>query len=333
MTEKLLVGVAIQGRDARDAVAQIVQAEQAGIEAAWSTMGGAGGSDPLVTFAAALGRTERIVLGTSIVHTWAKRPLAYAQEAAALAQLGPGRFRLGLGATTAPMASRQYGIEHRKPLTQLREYITAIRTLLRDGQVDYEGELVQVRARLAGAPFEVPVLASALQPGAYEMCGECADGAISWMCPLSYLVNVAAPAVRRGAERAGREAPRIVAHVPVALTTDRTEARAWARQQLAMYGQAPNYQKMFALAGHEVAAAGDYPDALLDDLVVSGTEAEVAAALRQRVDAGLEVLAQPLAPEGDLPAVSWSQLEVRSEEKQAEHLAAVFSAVGAAARG
>ena len=317
MAGKLLVGVAIQGRDARDAVDQIVQAEQAGIEAAWSTMGGAGGSDPLVTFAAALMRTERIVLGTSIVHTWAKRPLAYAQEAAALAQLAPGRFRLGLGATTAPMASRQYGVEHRKPLTQLREYITSSQTLLREGQIDYQGELVQVRARLAGAPLAVPVMGSAGQPGAYEMCGEFADGAISWMCPLSYLVGIAVPAVRIGAERAGREAPPVVAHVPVAVTTDRAEARGRARQQLAMYGQVPNYQRMFALAGHEVAAAGDYSDALLDDLVVSGTEDEVAAALRARIEAGVEVLAQPLAP----------------SEGQAEHLAAVFRAVGAAARG
>jgi alkanesulfonate monooxygenase SsuD/methylene tetrahydromethanopterin reductase-like flavin-dependent oxidoreductase (luciferase family) len=123
--------------------------------------------------------------------------------------------------------------------------------------------------------------------------------------------------VREGAARAGRDAPPVVAHVPVAVTTDRAEARARVRQQLAMYGQVPNYQRMFALAGHEVAAAGDYSDALLDDLVVSGAEDEVASALRERVAAGVEVLAQPLAP----------------AEGQAEHLEAVFRAVGAAARG
>lgn len=103
MAEKLLVGVAIQGRDANDAVDQIVRAEAAGIDTAWSTMGGAGGSDPMVTYAVGLVRTERIVLGTSIVHTWAKRPLTYAQEAAALDQLGPGRFRrprVGSGASS-----------------------------------------------------------------------------------------------------------------------------------------------------------------------------------------------------------------------------------------
>jgi alkanesulfonate monooxygenase SsuD/methylene tetrahydromethanopterin reductase-like flavin-dependent oxidoreductase (luciferase family) len=311
-----MYGVAIQAGDAMSAVEQIVQAEQAGVDSAWATMGGAGGADMLVTFAGAAMRTERIKFGTSIVHTWAKRPLAYAQEVAALEQLAPGRFRLGLGPTTPPLAARQYGIEHRKPLTHLRETITAIRTLLREGQVDFQGELVQMRARLAAAPLESPVMGSALQPRAYEAMGEVADGAISWMAPVRYLVEVALPAVQRGAERAGREAPPIVAHVPVAMTTDREEARNRARQQLGMYQQVPNYQHMWGAAGMSVTEG--YGDDLLDNLVVSGTEAEVAAALRQRIEAGIgEVLAAPLPP----------------AEGREEHFAAVCAAVARAARG
>jgi len=159
-------------------------------------------------------------------------------------------------------------------------------------------------------------MGSALQPRTYETLGEVADGAISWMAPLRYLVEVALPAVRRGAERAGREAPPVVAHVPVAMTTDREEARTRARQQLSMYSQVPNYQNMWGAVGLTVAEG--YGDDLLDDLVVSGTEEEVAAALRQRIEAGIgEVLAQPLAPAtGD-----------------DDHRAAVFAAVARAARG
>ena len=43
-------GVSIQARNAADAVLQIQQAEAAGIVAAWSTIGGAGGDPPLPTF-------------------------------------------------------------------------------------------------------------------------------------------------------------------------------------------------------------------------------------------------------------------------------------------
>jgi alkanesulfonate monooxygenase SsuD/methylene tetrahydromethanopterin reductase-like flavin-dependent oxidoreductase (luciferase family) len=159
-------------------------------------------------------------------------------------------------------------------------------------------------------------MGSALQPRTYEAMGEVADGAISWMAPVRYLVEVALPAVERGAERAGREAPPIVAHVPVAMTTDREEGRNRARQQLSMYQQVPNYQHMWGAAGMSVTEG--YGDDLLDDLVVSGTEEEVAAALRRRIEAGIgEVLAAPLPP----------------AEGREDHFAAVCAAVARAARG
>ena len=136
-------------------------------------------------------------------------------------------------------------------------------------------------------------MASALRPKSFALCGELADGAISWMCPLAYLTQIALPALQRGAASAGREPPPLVAHVPIAVNTDRDSALAMAREQLGMYARVPNYQGMFAAAGHDV--ADGYSEKLLDDLVVSGTEAEVASGLRRWIDAGMgEVIAQPL---------------------------------------
>jgi F420-dependent oxidoreductase-like protein len=292
-----MYGVAIQATNALEAVAQIEQAEAAGIDAAWATMGGAGGVDMIPVYAAAALRTSTIRMGTAIVHTWPRHPIVLAQEAMAIEQLAPGRFRLGIGPTSAVLTQRMYGLEYRKPLTNLREYLLTVRALLHEGSVDFEGEHVTVRGRMT-TPAPIPVMASALRPRSYELCGEASDGAISWMSPLKYLVEVAMPALRRGAERASREVPPLVAHVPVAVTTDRAAARGLARTQLAMYARVPNYQGMFVAAGYEV---GDgYSDALLDDLVVSGTEAEVAAGLRRWRDAGVsEVLAHPLRDPAD----------------------------------
>jgi len=292
-----MFGVAIQAGDARAAGAQIAQAEAAGVQAAWATMGGAGGVDLMPTFAAALVQTQRIVLGTAIVHTWTRHPLVLAQEALALEQLAPGRFRLGIGPTSALLIGRMFGLEYRKPLTNLREYLVTLRALLHDGQVDFKGEHVTVRGRLpATAP--VPVMAAALRPRSYDLCGEASDGAISWMSPLTYLVTTALPAMAAGAERAGRPRPPLVAHVPVAVSSDRDAVLALARTQLGMYARVPNYQGMFGTAGYDVSEG--YPDALLDDLVVSGTEAEVASGLRRWREAGIdEVLAQPLLDPAD----------------------------------
>ncbi len=297
-----MFGVAIQEADAPAAVQRIAEAERAGVEAAWANMGGAGGVDMLPVFAVAATRTERIKLGTAIIHTWSRHPLVLAQESAAIEQLAPGRLRLGIGPTSAVLAKRLYGLEYRKPLTNLREYLITVRALLHEGTVEFQGEHVTARGRLS-VTAPVPVLASALRPRSFELCGELSDGAISWMCPLSYLLEVALPAMRRGAEKAGRETPPLVAHVPIAMTADREAARALARTQLAMYASVPNYRGMFAAAGFD--ATEGYSDELLDDLVVSGDESAVAEALGRWREAGVgEVLAHPLfEPDDREPAL------------------------------
>ena len=291
-------GVAIQGRDAADAVAQIVQAEEAGVEAAWSTIGGAGGDDPLIAFAAALARTRSILLGSAIIQTWPRHPIVIAQQSMGLDAIAPGRFRLGIGPAHVGNMERSYGVDFSAPLTNLREYLTVISSLLHTGEVDFVGKQVTARMRSRGIAA-VPVMASALRPRSFEVCGELADGAISWMCPRSYLVAQALPALQRGAERAGRATPPLVAHVPIAVVPSREQARELARTQLGNYGRTPFYQAMFAEAGYGDVSSG-YSDALLDDLVISGSEDEVAEGLRALAASGVgEVLAHPILDPDD----------------------------------
>ena len=287
-----MYGVTIEASSGPDCVAQIQQAEAAGVSAAWATMGAAGAADMMPVLAAAAAQTERILLGNCIVHTWSRQPVAFAEEAIAVDQFGPGRFRLGIGPTTAFFVERMYGRPYAKPLTNLREYLHTVRTLLNEGSVKFDGEHVSLRWRV-NPQRPVPVMASALRPKSYRLCGELADGAISWMCPLNYLTEVALPALEQGSEMADRTPPPLVAHVPIAVTTDRAAVRAMAREQLGPYARVPNYQGMFAAAVYDV--KDGYSDELLDDLVVSGTEAQVAAGLQRWIEAGMgEVVAQPL---------------------------------------
>ena len=89
--------------------------------------------------------TERVRLGSCIVNSWTRGPALMAMTFATLDNLAPGRMNVGLGAYWDPLAWKQ-GIERRKPLTQMREYIGVLRRLLalEDG-VTHEGELVRVR--------------------------------------------------------------------------------------------------------------------------------------------------------------------------------------------
>lgn len=291
-----MYGVVIQAPDAPSQVRQIVEAERAGVPAVWAISGR--GPDLLPTWAAAAVQTERVLLGTSIVRTWTRHPIGFAQEALAIEQLAPGRFRLGIGPTGRAQAEQMYGARFDKPLTHLREYLIAIRGLLHDGAVDFAGEQVTARAQIA-APVQTPVMASAAGPRAFELCGELSDGAISWVAPRSYLVQQALPALQRGAEKAGRPVPPLIAHVPVVVSRDRESARRLAREQLAGFAGSPHFTGTWAAAGYDVPAG--YSDALLDDLLVHGTEGEVAEGLRGWISAGMgEVLAQPMLDPADV---------------------------------
>ncbi|MEX2373271.1 MAG: LLM class flavin-dependent oxidoreductase [Dehalococcoidia bacterium] len=297
MTEH--IGVSIQARDVGEFVRQVGQAEDAGIPTAWTTIGGAGGADPLTAAAAALTATTSIRVGTAIVPTWPRHPVALASQALALHQLAPGRLRLGIGPSHEPAMTASYGVQWRKPLLNLREYLESLRALFETGALDYHGEHVTARTQWRG-PADIELLASALRPRSFELCGALSDGAVSWMCPSAYLIEEALPAIARGASAAGRAVPPLIAHVPVAVNTDREFVRDLARRQVGFYGRVPFYRAMFESAGFALGEDAHYPDALLDDLVVSGTAEEVHAGLQRYLDAGCgEVLAAPLVEPDD----------------------------------
>lgn len=285
------VGVVIQGGEPSAAVDLIVEAEKLGIAAAWMTTGGIQ-ADALTLFAAAAVRTSSIVMGSAIIPTWPRNPVFIAQQVLALEGLAPGRIRLGLGPSTEA-AMRPFGVPFRTPLRQLREYLTILRALLHEGSVDFKGKIVSARARIARPPG-TPVMASALQEGSYELCGEISDGAISWVTPQAYLRNRALPAMERGARKAGRERPPIIMHTPLCITEDPNAAREAAQRGIGMYARFQFYQDMFREAGFPEAGEG-LSQALVDDLVVYGTVESAAMRLKALAANGLgEVMAMPL---------------------------------------
>jgi alkanesulfonate monooxygenase SsuD/methylene tetrahydromethanopterin reductase-like flavin-dependent oxidoreductase (luciferase family) len=99
------------------------------------------------------------------------------------------------------------------PLAHLREYVKILHALLWHGEVDVSGDYFTVRTALPAdvPPPRVPIPISALRPNAFRLAGEIADGAISWVTPIDYLVETAMPALQAGAEAAGRARPPLIA--------------------------------------------------------------------------------------------------------------------------
>jgi len=291
------IGLNIRRGPAREAVLAIEQAEAAGVGTVWMTQG-AVGLDTLGILSAAAMRTERVKLGTSIIPAFTRHPLAMAGQALTLEDIAPGRLRLGIGTSHGASFAAPYGAAFGKPLAQLREYLEVLNPALHDGKVQFKGEFYAVDATLP-RPAAVPVLISALRENAWELAGECSDGGISWLCPVSYLLQTAKPAMERGAAKAGRPAPPLVAHIPVAFGNDRPAIRAAFRAGFGVYRRAPFYARMFAAAGYPIEPDGDYPDALLDHLIYSGDETAIAGQLRDLLASGLDELLVMLVPGAD----------------------------------
>jgi len=302
--KNLKVGVHVSSATAQKTVDAIVAAEQAGVECAWLTVGGLA-PDPFAIFGAAAQRTQRILFGTSIVPTFPRHPLAMAQGAIAVDSLAPGRLRLGVGPSHKPAIEGMWGIPFERPLEHLREYLTILRGVLETGAIDHAGKRLTARAQSPTGKTGVTLMASALRGNGFRLCGELADGAISWVCPLPYVRDVAVPALREGAAKAGRPVPPLVVHVPVVVSDDVDAVREGARRQIGIYPRVPFYSQMFQDAGFAEAANGELSDRMIDALVVHGTAEAVKERLRALPEFGAnELLAMVIVPPGDGEAMA-----------------------------
>jgi F420-dependent oxidoreductase-like protein len=315
MAQKRL-GIVVSAPDSPAVLTTIANLEQRGIPAAWLTSAGAGGADPLGVLAAAALRTQHMLLGTAITQTFPRHPIAVAQQVQVLAQLAPGRFRLGLGTSGRTGMEQTYGVNFRAPLGHLREYLRIVKTLLHTGSVDFAGSYYQAHNRIS-APVDVPVMAAALGEKAYELCGAEADGAISWVCPGAYLRDVALPALHRGADSAGRPVPPLVAHAPVCVHDHAEEVRAAVRQQFGFFARSPFYQNMFRAAGFKEVVLGAWSDTMIDAVALWGDEARVADALAGLFALGAtEILASPVPAGPDRTASLGRTLQLLSQVAQ-----------------
>ena len=300
------IGVEVTGGNAAESVEQIQRLEELGVKAAWATSGG--DSDPITLLAVAAMRTESILLGTSIVPTWPRHPITAAQQTNVIAHMAPGRFRLGIGPSHHSEMYEPFRFDFRKPLTNLREYLRIVRPLVQKGAVDFDGEMYHAHVSASDSFPDLPIMASALRPKSFRLCGEETDGAISWVCPLAYLRDSALPAMREGAKSAGRPTPPLIAHAVVSVHENYEEVKDAALEEMAYYPTAPFYQQMFALAGFpEAEELNGWSDRMLQEIVISGPEESVAPRLQQFFDVGAGEVLVSIIPAGPDKPASWER--------------------------
>src|SRR5205823_6521609 len=126
----------------------------------------------------------------------------------------------------------------------LREYVAILKSLLHEGSVDFDGRWYHAHTQVA-SQMSTPVMISALRERGFRLGGEISDGVIPWLCPWTYLQQVALPNIAAGAKQAGRQPPPLIAPVSVCVHDDAAEVREAARQQFDDRRSVPYYRAMF----------------------------------------------------------------------------------------
>ncbi len=155
--------------------------------------------------------TDRVILGTSVLTpTFRYHPAVVAQAFATLSCLFPDRVVLGIGSGES-MNEAPLGIEWPEPkerFARLKESIELIKLLWSEDRVDFNGTYYQThRATIYDRPeTPVPLYIAGSGPAATRLAGRRGDGFIttSGKAPSLY-TDTLLPAVRQGAEQAGRD--------------------------------------------------------------------------------------------------------------------------------
>ena len=315
---RLGLTIPLDGVPLAEQAALLNDVADAGYTDLWT--GEATGADAFTPLVAAAVSHPRFRLGTAIVSAYTRSPGLIAMSAAALAEVATSEVLVGIGTSSDVIVERWHGLEFRRPYQRVRDVTTFVRRALSGERVDMESESFTIKGfRLARVPARQPkLLIGALRPGMLRLAGAISDGVIlNWLSPDD--LHTVLPHVLKGNADA-----EIVARLFVVPGEDVQAVRATAKRMVTAYLNVPVYAQFHRWLGRaeqlepmwqawsrgdRAAAVEAVPDALVDELFLHGSPADIRARVQQYVDAGVTtpVLMYVMPPGDDvtrhLPAV------------------------------
>jgi probable F420-dependent oxidoreductase len=228
--------------------------------------------------------TTTIVAATGILNLWMHGAADVGEQFAAIDADHAGRTLLGIGVSHSLLIDQTQPGAYKRPLSVTRNYLD---------ELDAASPTVPVDRRVLAA----------LGPKMLELSRDRAGGA------HPYLVTPDHTKIARETLGAGA---RLLPEQHVVLETDPDTARALARESLSVYLQLPNYVNNWRRLGFtEDDFANGGSDRLVDNVVVWGDEATIAARVQEHFDAGADhvcVQAYTSSERTGFPRAEWRAL-------------------------
>ncbi len=264
------------GASTSQMVDQAVELEEAGFASYWLAQLAV--PDALTVIAAMGARTSTIELGTAVIPTWHRHPLMLAGQALTVQELIGNRLTLGIGLAHKISVESTLKIPFATPAKHMDEYLSVLLPAMTERKVSFTGDIWSAENDLNGVPGAQPpvVMLAAMGPRMLRLAGARTDGSILWLSGPKAIAEQLKPALDAAASEAGRPTPRIMASVPVCVTTKADEVRNLVATLLAGYNDLPSYRGVMDAEG----AGGPA------DVSIIGTEDEVRAGIAAFADAG-----------------------------------------------
>jgi probable F420-dependent oxidoreductase len=267
------------------------------------------GTDAFTPLVLASQWAPQLRLGTAIVPVYTRGPGLLAMQAATVAELAPGRFVLGIGASSPVIVSNWNAAAFEEPFARSRDTLRFLRSALTGEKVSEKYDTFAVSKFRLERPADPPpsIMLAALRPGMLRLAAREADGAITnWLAAsdVPKVRSVIGPDVE------------LAARIFVCPTEDAEAARGLGRMLISSYLTVPVYAAFHDWLGrgealapmHDAWAAGDrqkanqvIPDAVVDDLVIHGSVESCREQVQSYVDNGLTTPIIALLPTGGDP--------------------------------
>lgn len=275
--------------------------------------------DGLLLSAMALSSTERLKVCTGVLLAFPRSPMTTAVAAWDLQAMSGGRFELGVGTQVKANIIKRYSARWDSPVSQLREYMQALREIFHSFQtgerLNFVGEhyqLTKLQPFFNPGPIDhpdIPLIAGAVGPAMTRMVGRIADGMVTHPTntPPRYIREVCLPRLQAGFDKAAADGNAnkadqfklILAPLNATGKNEEIVAGQWEklRQMLGFLYSTPAYWPSLELFGWEdrgeqlleMTRSGEWQrmpdivtDEMLNEFVPRGTYDTIVGELKQR---------------------------------------------------